>query len=53
MDQLQLPHAKLLYFVSELWKSQQINDSEKTIIKGFFNAYHINLIINFNIRNDY
>jgi len=33
MDQLQLPHAKLLYFVSELWKAQQISDSEKTIIK--------------------
>ena len=37
MDQLQLPHAKLLYFVSELWKAQQINDSEKTIIKGWIN----------------
>ena len=36
MDQLQLPQAKLLYYISELYKTQQINDSEKTLIKGFF-----------------
>lgn len=33
MDNLQLPHAKLLYIVSELWKQKEITDSEKTIIK--------------------
>lgn len=33
MDSLQLPHAKLFYFVSELWKRQEITDTEKTIIK--------------------
>ena len=36
MDQLQLPQAKLLYYISELYKTQQINDSQKTLIKGFY-----------------
>lgn len=30
---IQLPHAKLLYFVSELWKQKAISDSEKVTIK--------------------
>ncbi len=34
MDNLQLPHAKLLYFVAELWKRRDITDSEKTLLKG-------------------
>jgi hypothetical protein len=34
MDNLQLPHAKLLYFVAELWKRGDITDSEKTLLKG-------------------
>ena len=34
MDQLQLPHAKLLYFVAELYKSGDITDTEKTLLKG-------------------
>lgn len=34
MEKLQLPHAKLLYFVSELWKQQEITDSEKLTLKG-------------------
>jgi len=33
MNNLQLPHAKLLYLVAELWKSQEISDSEKTLLK--------------------
>ena len=33
MNQLQLPHAKLLYFVSELWKTKEINENEKKILK--------------------
>ena len=33
MEKLQLPHAKLLYFVSELWKQQEITDSEKLTLK--------------------
>mmetsp|Transcript_597 Transcript_597/g.537 ORF Transcript_597/g.537 Transcript_597/m.537 type:complete len:124 (-) Transcript_597:180-551(-) len=33
MDQLQLPHAKLLYFVAELYKSGDITDTEKTLLK--------------------
>jgi len=34
MENLQLPHAKLLYFVSELWKQKAISDIEKSTIKG-------------------
>lgn len=34
MDNLQLPHAKLLYIVTELWKSGELNDSEKILLKG-------------------
>lgn len=50
MDNLQLPHAKLLYFVSELWKRQEITDAEKITIKE--------MIINdeapiFNLLEDY
>lgn len=37
MEKLQLPHAKLLYFVSELWKQQEITDSEKLTLKGTIN----------------
>lgn len=33
MDKLQLPHAKLLYFVSELWKTKEIDETEKKILK--------------------
>jgi len=33
MENLQLPHAKLLYFVSELWKQKAISDYEKSTIK--------------------
>eukprot|EP01016_Furgasonia_blochmanni_P046213 TRINITY_DN6625_c0_g1_i8.p1 TRINITY_DN6625_c0_g1~~TRINITY_DN6625_c0_g1_i8.p1 ORF type:complete len:206 (+),score=17.65 TRINITY_DN6625_c0_g1_i8:116-733(+) len=33
MDKLQLPHAKLLYFVSELHKQKEIIDEEKTKLK--------------------
>lgn len=36
MEKLQLPHAKLLYFVSELWKQQEITDSEKLTLKGIY-----------------
>jgi len=28
-----LPHAKLLYFVSELWKTKEIDENEKKILK--------------------
>jgi hypothetical protein len=34
MDHLQLPHAKLLYFISELWKKGEITDTEKATLKG-------------------
>jgi hypothetical protein len=34
MDKLQLPHAKLLYFVSELHKQKEVTDEEKTRLKG-------------------
>jgi len=34
MNNLQLPHAKLLYYVAELWKRKEISDTEKTLLKG-------------------
>jgi hypothetical protein len=34
MEGLQLPHAKLLYIVAELFKEGKINESEKATIKG-------------------
>ena len=33
MENLQLPKAKLLYLVSELWKSRDISDAEKIMAK--------------------
>ena len=33
MDSLTSKHAKLLYFVSELWKRREITDAEKITIK--------------------
>ncbi|KRX01436.1 hypothetical protein PPERSA_01339 [Pseudocohnilembus persalinus] len=33
MDKLQLPHAKLFYFASELYKSKTINENEKLRLK--------------------
>lgn len=33
MNRLQLPHAKLFYMISEMYKKGQINDDEKRILK--------------------
>lgn len=41
MDYLQLPHAKLLYFIAELWKGGAVTDSEKTLLKGIQNLVNI------------
>jgi hypothetical protein len=35
MDNLQLTPAKLLYFVTELFKKGLINDKEKITLKGW------------------
>lgn len=34
MNRLQLPHAKLFYIISEMFKKNLINDDEKRILKG-------------------
>lgn len=34
MDKLQLPQAKLLYLIAEIYKAGQINETEKTRLKG-------------------
>ena len=34
MDQLQLPQAKLLYYIAELFKNGDINENEKLKLKG-------------------
>lgn len=34
MDKLKLPHAKLFYFSSELYKAHKINENEKLKLKG-------------------
>ena len=33
MDQLQLPHAKLLYYITELFKQKLISEDEKIKLK--------------------
>ncbi len=45
MDRLQLPHAKLLYFVSELWKQKELNDTEKLMIKGTIASFFFGKIL--------
>lgn len=39
MDKLQLPHAKLFYFSSEMFKNNIINENEKLKLKGFTLSY--------------
>lgn len=34
MNKLQLPQAKLLFAVSELYRKRLINETEKRILKG-------------------
>lgn len=34
MNKLQLPQAKLLYAVSEIYRKRQIDETEKRILKG-------------------
>ena len=34
MNKLQLPHAKLFYMIAELFKKQDITDTERRILKG-------------------
>jgi hypothetical protein len=43
MNNLQLPHAKLLYFVAELWKQKIVTDAEKTLLKGNHRSLVFNL----------
>ena len=39
MDNLQLPHAKLFFFIGEMFKKGLISDTEKCMLKG------VNLLI--------
>jgi hypothetical protein len=34
MNKLQLPQAKLLYAVSEIYRKRRIDETEKRILKG-------------------
>lgn len=34
MEKLNLPQAKLLYCVAELYKNKMIDESERTVLKG-------------------
>lgn len=34
MENLQLPHAKLFYFVGEMFRRGLISDTEKCMLKG-------------------
>lgn len=34
MNNLELPHSKLLYYIAELWKQKEITDDEKATLKG-------------------
>lgn len=34
MDKLNLPQAKLLYCVADLYKARKIDESERTLLKG-------------------
>jgi len=52
MENLQLPHAKLLYFVSELWKQKAISDIEKSTIKGTRDSLSFSPLTN-SSRNDH
>lgn len=48
MDKLKLPHAKLFYFSSELFKADKINENEKLKLKGkknIFSEFNQNIII--------
>lgn len=47
MDQLQLPQAKLLYLIAELYKTHDIDEQQKTRLKGKDRNSELN------IRNGY
>lgn len=34
MDKLNLPQAKLLYCVAELFRGRKIDETERTVLKG-------------------